>query len=102
MKPEKTMNRFRCLAAILVAGVSCLLSGTALADTQDYGHQRTKNTYHYQNMRSPQYDIEREHTRLQRDHDRLERQQEQLQHRQNRAYRDFNRSRNYMGGSRRR
>lgn len=102
MKPEKTMNRFRCLAAILVAGVSCLLSGTALADAHDYGHQRTKSTYHYQNMRSPQPDIEREQTHRQGDNNRLERQQEQSQHRQDRAYRDFNRSRNYMDNSRRR
>ena len=96
------MDRFSCLATILVAGISCLSSGTALADAYDYGHHRTKNTYHYQNMRSPQYDIEREHMRLQRDHDRLERQQKQLQHRQERTYRDFNRSRNYTNGSRRR
>lgn len=96
------MNRSRYLAAILAAGVSCLLSGTALADPYDYGHHRTDNTYHYQKMRSPEYDLDREHMRLQRDHDRLQRQQDQLQHRQERAYRDFSRSRSYMGGSRRR
>ena len=97
------MNRFRYLAAILTAaGVSCLLSGTALAGPYDNGHHSTNDTYHYRKMRSPEHDIEQEHMRLQRDHDRLQRQQEQLQHRQERAQRDFSRSRNYMGGSRRR
>ena len=97
------MNRFRYLAAILTAaGVSCLLPGTALAGSYESGHRYVGGTYHYQKMRSPQHDIEREHMRLQSEHDRLQRQQEQLQHRQERAHRDFNRSRNYMGVNRKR
>lgn len=97
------MNRFRYLAATLTAaGVSCLLPCTVLAGSYENGHRSVSDTYHYQKMRSPQHDIEREHMRLQSEHDRLQRQQEQLQHRQEREHRDFSRSRNDMSGNRKR
>ena len=102
MKPENAMNRFSCFATALATCLSCLLAGTAHADSYEHEHYRPDKKYHYQNMPSPQYDLDRESMHLQRNHDRLERQQDQLRHRQERAHRDFSRSHDYMRGSRRR
>ena len=98
---KKLKQRMMAGSAALFTGLVSV-AGTAHADSYEHEHYRPDKKYHYQNMPSPQYDLDRESMHLQRNHDRLERQQDQLRHRQERAHRDFSRSHDYMRGSRRR